>query len=100
MQGWTKEHTLAAARQGWCLSEVRCNGHAPWELQRWDDAESVSRDYGIPVPQLDGDENAVRVLKAAWDRNEPHAVLAHELLRVESPEEFELWGMEFWQKSG
>lgn len=100
MERWTREHTLAAARQGWCISEVRSADHAPWEIQRLDDAHSASEDYGVTVPQLVSDDEAVQVLRAAYGRGEPHAVLAYELLRENSLQEFAYWRMENWQKSG
>lgn len=100
MECWTREHTLAAARQGWCISEVRSDDHAPWEIQRLDDAESASEDYGVQVPQLASDDEAVQVLRGAWRRGEPHAVLAYQLLRENSPQEFTYWRMEDWQKTG
>jgi hypothetical protein len=101
MERWTREHTLAAVRQGWCISEVLCgDNHAPWEVQRLDDAESASEDYGVKVPQLASDDEAVQVLREAWQRGEPHAVLAYQLLRENSPQEFAYWRMEVWQKTG
>ena len=96
MESWRREHTLAAARQGWCISQCMSNQHAPWEVQRLDDAESASEDYGVQVPQLASDDEAVQVLREAWQRGEPHAVLAYQLLRENSPQEFAYWRMEEW----
>lgn len=96
MESWRREHTLVAASQGWCISEVRSDDHAPWEIQRLDDAESASEDYGVQVPQLASDDEAVQVLREAWQRGEPHAVLAYQLLRENSPQEFAYWQMEAW----
>lgn len=93
---WKPEHMLAAAQQGWCISEVRNDDHAPWEIQRWDDAGSASEDLGVEVPQLFSDDHAVEVLRAAYDRGEPHAVLAVGILRECSPQEFSYWRMGEW----
>jgi len=100
MEQWTREHNLAAVRQGWCLSEVLCGDHAPWEIQRLDDAHSASGDYGVPVPQLDGDDDAVAAMRAAYERGEPHAVLAYQLIRDHSQQEFQHWKMGDWQENG
>lgn len=98
--GLSWDHTLAAARQGWCISQVDHEGHAPWEVQRLDDAEGVDRDWGISVPQLADDDAAVAAMKAAFDRGEPHAVAAYAFLLANSEEEFEQWGMQHWCCSG
>lgn len=101
MESWTKEHNLAAVRQGWCISEVLCgDDHAPWEIQRLDDAHSATADYGVPVPQLDDDDAAVAAMRLAYERNEPHAVLAYQLIHDHSRQEFDLWDMGSWQKTG
>ncbi len=100
MDEWTRDHTLAAGRQGWCISRVDHEGHAPWEIQRLDDAELVSEDWGIPIPQLDDDYDAAMAMRAAFDRGEPHAVLAYQLIKEFSPMEFTHWDMESWQKTG
>lgn len=96
MDLWTWDHTLAAGRQGWCIAGVRNDDHAPWEIQRLDSAEEVSKDWGIEVPQLASDDHAVQVLKESYARGEPHAVLAYQLLRDNSPQEFAHWRMEAW----
>jgi hypothetical protein len=97
MERWTKEHARAAAQQGWCISEVRCDGHAPWEVQYIQDPDDVGADMGIKVPYLNGDEEAVARLRQAFDAGEAHARLAVELLKEHSQQEFNHWGMYAWE---
>ena len=98
MNDWQPGHVRLAAEQGWCLSEVAVEGSAHYlEIQRLDDAETVSKHWGVQVPQLDGDEAAVAALKQACMRGEPHAVLAYQIVKHNSPSEFYFWQMQNWQ---
>jgi hypothetical protein len=94
---WCVQHANAAATQGWCLSEVDANNTThSMEIQRIDDAETTGVHWGIQIPQLDDDDQAVQAMQAAWKRGEPHAELAYEILKKFSPSEFEFWGMIDW----
>lgn len=99
IEDWHRHHMLAAGAQGWCLSEVGlANTPNYLELQRFDDAESVGQDWGISIPQLDGDDQAAKAFEAAWRRGEDHALLAYQILKFNSPSEFEYWGMDNWHR--
>ena len=50
---------------------------------------------------VDGAANeAVLTLRTAFRQGEAHALLAYELLRECSPQEFAYWRMERWQENG
>ena len=83
------------ARDG-ALETDSSNDHAPLEIQRLDDAESFSKELGVFVPQLNGDGDAVVRFREAFRNDEPHAVLAYQLLRENSPKEFDHWRMKDW----
>jgi hypothetical protein len=96
---WYKHHILAAGAQGWCLSEVALPNTAHYlEIQRLDDAEGVSRDWGVTVPQLADDAAAVDAMREAWASYQEHALLAYHLLKHHSPSEFLYWGMGEWRR--
>ena len=98
MASWTREHALAAARQGWCIAEVSgLNTRAPLEVQKLDDAAAASEELGVSVPQLCSDDEAVGILRQGMRNQEPHALLAYQLLRQHSPQEFAFWKMPGWQ---
>ena len=101
MDDWHTQHVNAAAQEGWCLSEVALSTtpHCV-EIQRIDDAEITGVNWGMPIPQLTDDEQAVHVMQAAWKRGEPHAELAYQILKSCSPSEFEFWGMSAWTQNG
>lgn len=101
MADWEMIHANAAAQEGWCLSEVDLDTtpHCV-EIQRIDDAEMTSVNWGMPIPQLEDDDQAVQAMHAAWKRGESHAELAYEILKSCSPHEFEFWGMNAWTQNG
>lgn len=100
MDDWLMQHANAAAAQGWCLSEVGLKRTPHYvEIQRIDDAETTSMNWGIQIPQLEDDAQAVNIMQAAWQRGEHHAVLAYDILKNESPSEFEFWGMVNWHRN-
>jgi hypothetical protein len=101
MDDWCMQHANSAAQEGWCLSEVGLSTtpHSV-EIQRIDDADTTSVNWGIQIPQLVDDDQAVQVLHAAWQQGEPHAELAYQILRSCSPSEFQFWGMNAWTKNG
>lgn len=96
---WLPIYAAQAATQGWCLSETGDCGHAPIEVQRWDNAQEVSKDWQLPIPQLASDDEAVYVFQQAWIKNEFHAVLAYHILANCSPMEFAHWDMASWRKN-
>jgi hypothetical protein len=98
MDDWEHRHIHAAGAQGWCLSEVGVprSGHC-LELQYINDAVSVSEEWGIFIPQLGHDLDAVEIMHASWLAGEDHAQLAYQLLKIHSPREFEYWRMHMWQ---
>lgn len=96
---WLPIYARQAASQGWCLSETGDLGHAPVEIQRWDNAEEVSKDWQLVIPQLSSDSEAVAVLRQAWEREEFHAILAYHILANCSPMEFQHWDMGSWRKN-
>ena len=97
MDDWHNSHVLLAAAQGWCISEVGIEGSAHYlEIQRLDDALAVGLDWGVTIPQLDGDEAAVSALRAAWRRGEDHALLAYQIIKQNSPSEYHYWEMQHW----
>ena len=96
---WQRSHMRAAAAQGWLLSETGIKGSAhSLEVQRIDDAYSFSQDLQVHVPQLDNDQQAVARLKQAWLMAEDHAMLAYQILKYNSPSEFEYWEMNHWHR--
>ena len=95
---WNGTYRLQAAIQGWCISEVgEYNGHSPFEIQRIDDAEGVSLDWGVTIPQLSGDDEAVAAMRRAYEAGEDHAILAHHIIRNTSVGEFRHWNMDQWR---
>lgn len=100
MDDWLMQHANAAAAQGWCLSEVALSTtpHCV-EIQRIDDAASTGVNWGMEIPQLVDDDQAVQNMHDAWLRGEPHAELAYQILRSCSPSEFQFWGMQTWIKN-
>ena len=100
MDDWSMSHATAAAAQGWCMSEVGLPTTAHYvEIQRIDDADITSTSWGIQIPQLEDDAQAVQALQAAWQRAEPHAELAYQILKMHSPSEFEFWHMANWSRN-
>lgn len=99
MDDWQERHADQAAAQGWCLSEVGLSGTAHCvEIQRIDDAECTSISWGIQIPQLLNDEQAVQAMHTAWMKNEEYALQAYQILKTHSPSEFHLWDMAAWVK--
>jgi len=96
MDSWTVIHARAAASQGWLLSEVDHNVQHQLEIQRVDDAMSVSQIMEVAIPQLEDDQAAVYALQRAWMLGEDHALLAVSLLREMSPSEYAHWGINNW----
>lgn len=100
MDDWTQRHINAAGAQGWCLCEVGIprTGHY-LELQYINNAATVGSEWGIPIPQLAHDLDAVETMQASWLAGEDHAQLAYQLLKLHSPSEFEYWKMHTWQRA-
>lgn len=100
LDDWLPCYQIMAADQGWCLSETHHAGcHAPIEVQRWDDADGVTVDLGVVVPHLEGDDRAVQAFYQSWQRGEPHALIAYDILAKNSPMEFQHWRMHTWRKT-
>ena len=93
---WRSGNERAAMQQGWWIVETMSDDHAPYEIQRVDDAEGVGFEYGIDIPQLDGDREAVMAMRAAYGRGEYHAYLAREIIRRYSTQEFTDQHMARW----
>jgi len=96
---WTREDTDAAAREGWCVCAVDHDGHAPWEVSRIDDVEMAAEEMGFPVPQLEGDDVAAELFRAAYARGESHALKLYEFLREQAQQEFAHWNMGEWLRA-
>ncbi len=43
-RAFEKEHEDTRTRQGWCLSEVSCEGGCPWQIQKLDEVEVFQTD--------------------------------------------------------
>lgn len=71
-------------------------GHAPYEIQRVDNAAEMSSQMGFDIPRLDTDHEAVLAMRAAYGRGEYHAYLAREIIRRHSIQEFVNWQMARW----
>jgi len=85
---WFNGNERAAMQQGWMVVETMSDNHAPYEIQRVDDAAGVGWEYGITIPQLASDREAVMAMRAAYGRGEYHAYLAREIIRRYSLQEF------------
>ena len=68
------------------------------EIQFIQDAPEVGIMWDVQVPQLEDDGQAVQALHAAWTLGEPHAHVAYDILKHESPSEFEFWNMQEWRR--
>ena len=97
---WTEWHGAneqAALGQGWLISQTSGDdGHAPYEIQRVDNAAETAALMGIDIPQLDTDREAVLAMRAAYGRGEYHAYLAREIILRHSTQEFVDWHMARW----
>ena len=90
---WSTWHALAAAVQGWRLSETGFNHHSTIEVRCLEPGEPYA-ELGI---ELDGDERAVDALRDAFSNGQDHAMLAYNLIKSHSPSEFHHWDMASWR---
>jgi hypothetical protein len=97
MLDWCDLFEQAAAQQGWCITEVAPrNSPCALEINHVEDAVLLSTSLGTSVPQLKNDREAVQAFQAAWLAQQPHAVLAYQIIRSNSPSEFDHWHMQEW----
>jgi hypothetical protein len=96
MDDFHVSYVMKALQQGWCLSELDVAGNGRIQVQKVDDPERTSLEYGVPVPELWDDADAVNQLKAAYVRGEDHALAAYRILQLNSPMEFQHWQMMSW----
>lgn len=83
MDDWTPWHQRAAVAEGWRLREV-------------DQALPSSAIEIQSASCTDPDEGAVDTFRRSWITSQDHAVLAFQILRYQSPAEFQLWGLNEW----
>jgi hypothetical protein len=96
---WSREDYECAAREGWGLFKTSNSENGDWQVQRLDDALDASEAFGFAVPQLDNDESAWALFRAAYERGESHAVKLYGFLREHSPAEFQFMGAESWRRT-
>lgn len=84
---WTNDMIVAAAREGWLLSDTGYCSFLP-ELQRIDSPEDVNDGWSLPFmpPYLESDEAAWNIVREGTQR---HHVVARSILMDFNPEEYE-----------
>lgn len=84
---WTKEYHEASAREGWFLVNVYGeSSYGPLQVDKVDDPVGAGAELGFPVPDLDDDEAAWRILRYGTQR---HHEVARSLLARFNPAELE-----------
>ena len=100
LDDWTTHHQLAAARQGWCISDTGERGHGRYEIQRIDDVDAAGGACGVAIPQFVSDIEAVAAMRDAYTKGEDHGLLAYRIIKLMSQSEFEYWKMGTWGRTG
>lgn len=82
---WSDAHDVAAAREGWCVSDSNGSENGRWQAQRIDDPAAYAQAAGFTPPALDSDDDAFRIVA---NGTEEHHVAARALLKAHNPTEF------------
>ena len=92
-------YRAAAAREGWCITEVGMKDTPSYlVIRNVDVANEPSLLLIQDAAMLAGDEEAVESFRRSWEEGRDHALLAYNLIRFNSPAEFHFWSMAGWNR--
>ena len=79
---WHDHFSVAAHREGWCLSACHGSSFGPWQVQHLD----CAGDFAADVPQLDDDNHAWRII---LEGRRPHHLAALAFVKKHNPKHYE-----------